>query len=341
MKITRSRSYYRWVLAALMLPALSACWQLQLFGPVAGSAVRITELRSPGTEIFALESADTPALIARYGQAVWEQLGSAGRLWLLGTFGIETDGIVSNRLYLVTASRGEDTDSDADGLEDDNPTPVAGEWRAIVTGAQLKTNGPKVSALSEAVYLWLRDELSNLDDQQVVHNIARAAAALVSDVNGDGRVTVADLLLWSRLFDTNRLLADPAQLDVLTRSVVDDADEDQRQATAQSLIGLAVDFSDPANGEGPEALSGALWGLSVAEFFSASWRALLHREPEIIVRLGAEEKYGLQSTTLNNISDGYVAETFDLVGVVLDTLRDIDREGLGPQDQLSYDVYQW
>jgi hypothetical protein len=45
---------------------------------------------------------------------------------------------------------GEDSDSNLDGEEDPGYSPVAGSWHAIMSGAQLKSAGPKVSPLTEA-----------------------------------------------------------------------------------------------------------------------------------------------------------------------------------------------
>jgi uncharacterized protein (DUF885 family) len=94
-------------------------------------------------------------------------------------------------------------------------------------------------------------------------------------------------------------------------------------------------------GLGGDSLAEQLAGLSLDDFFAVSYQALLLRTPEDVVALGLQQKYGLESVGLNNISDSYAHETFDLAQVILAALQSFDRSAMSAQDQLSYDVYKY
>ncbi len=89
------------------------------------------------------------------------------------------------------------------------------------------------------------------------------------------------------------------------------------------------------------ALSTELEGLDLDQFFEVSFRALAMRNPEAILAEGVADIYGLQGAQLTDISDAYTRETLDMVAAVLESLRTYDREALTPEQQISYDVYEW
>lgn len=83
-------------------------------------------------------------------------------------------------------------------------------------------------------------------------------------------------------------------------------------------------------------------GLSFDEFLEVSFRELLLREdPEGVIFCGLAKEFGLDEVTLNNVSDSYVEETYQLYGSALEALREYDRTALTPGQQVSYDVYEW
>jgi uncharacterized protein (DUF885 family) len=84
-----------------------------------------------------------------------------------------------------------------------------------------------------------------------------------------------------------------------------------------------------------------LLGLPLDEFYVESYNALLQRTPELIVWRGLTGVFPPDSIGLNNLSDTYQRETFAMHQVVLDSLRSYDRSTLTPDEQLSYDVYEW
>jgi uncharacterized protein (DUF885 family) len=89
-----------------------------------------------------------------------------------------------------------------------------------------------------------------------------------------------------------------------------------------------------------EILDG-LKGLPLNNFFEESFLQLGLRIPENMVALGIAESVGLDEITLNNISDSYIKNTQALETGILEILRTFDRASLSPEDQISYDVYEW
>jgi uncharacterized protein (DUF885 family) len=84
-----------------------------------------------------------------------------------------------------------------------------------------------------------------------------------------------------------------------------------------------------------------LRGLAFETFLEASYRQLQLRDPEMLVVNGLAEEYGLDNVCFTDLSPAYVRETQQLESAVLDLLRGYERDTLGPEQQRSYDVYEW
>jgi len=84
-----------------------------------------------------------------------------------------------------------------------------------------------------------------------------------------------------------------------------------------------------------------LEGLPIDEFFERSYRQLQLRDPDAVVVNGLADEYGLVNDRFTDMSDDYVRETQQLEAAILDLLRTYDRGALSPNQQLSYDVYEW
>jgi uncharacterized protein (DUF885 family) len=84
-----------------------------------------------------------------------------------------------------------------------------------------------------------------------------------------------------------------------------------------------------------------LSGLSLADFFETSTRALTMRSPEAVLEMGLTDIYGVKDVLLDDISDSYQRETYQMIAVILEMLNGYDRSVLSGEDQVSYDVYQW
>jgi uncharacterized protein (DUF885 family) len=81
--------------------------------------------------------------------------------------------------------------------------------------------------------------------------------------------------------------------------------------------------------------------LPIDQFFEESFRALMLRSPETILSYGLTEFYGVTDVRLDDISDAYRHQTYQLMGEILKTLEGYDREALTPEQRVSYDVYKW
>ena len=90
-----------------------------------------------------------------------------------------------------------------------------------------------------------------------------------------------------------------------------------------------------------EQLRSDLQGLPLDDFYTESYNALLQRTPELIVWRGLSGVFPPDSIGLNIVSDAYQRETFAMHQVVLDMLRTYDRSALTPDEQLTYDIYEW
>jgi len=89
-----------------------------------------------------------------------------------------------------------------------------------------------------------------------------------------------------------------------------------------------------------EILAG-LEGLTIEEFFEKSYLQLQLRDPDQLFLDGLADDYGLPGDRFTDFSDDYLRATQQLEVGVLGMLRSYDRNGLSPEGQLSYDVYEW
>lgn len=84
-----------------------------------------------------------------------------------------------------------------------------------------------------------------------------------------------------------------------------------------------------------------LEGLPIDTFFEESFLQLQLRNPEGLIYNGLADEYGIGNDQFTDRSDAYVRETQQLEAAILDLLRTYDREALSPEQQLSYDIYEW
>ena len=81
--------------------------------------------------------------------------------------------------------------------------------------------------------------------------------------------------------------------------------------------------------------------LPIDQFFEESFRALTLRSPETILTYGLTKSFGITEARLDDISDAYRRQTYQMMEEILNTLEGYNRDTLKPEDQISYDVYQW
>jgi uncharacterized protein (DUF885 family) len=84
-----------------------------------------------------------------------------------------------------------------------------------------------------------------------------------------------------------------------------------------------------------------LEGLSLDEFFEESFNQLLLRNPQRLTEMQLSEAFGLRDDRLTDLSDAYIRETQQHETAILEILRLYDRDELNPEQQLSYDVYEY
>ena len=98
----------------------------------------------------------------------------------------------------------------------------------------------------------------------------------------------------------------------------------------------------PPTGPDPvAAFEASIRGLDLDTFFDRSVEGLLTRSPETVVWLSLEAVYPLDGVALDDWSEAYRRDTFDMYGVALDVLQSYDRASLSAEQQLHYDVYEW
>ncbi len=120
----------------------------------------------------------------------------------------------------------------------------------------------------------------------------------------------------------------PAAEIQITATALTDEDPSEAQSTPTEI-----------SASSENALSFA--GLSLADFFETSFRALTLRSPETVVSIGLTEIYGVTDVLLDDLSISYQQETYELVATILAQLRTYERATLAPEDQISYDIYEW
>ena len=90
-----------------------------------------------------------------------------------------------------------------------------------------------------------------------------------------------------------------------------------------------------------EELAADLQGLALDDFYFESYKALISRTPETIVWRALTDVFPLADAELNDLSDDYRRDTFEMHQVTLDALSTYDRSLLTADEQLTYDFYEW
>ncbi len=90
-----------------------------------------------------------------------------------------------------------------------------------------------------------------------------------------------------------------------------------------------------------DTISAGLRDLEPDEFFERSYEQLLLRSPETVTAYGLAAMLSMPEDQLDDISDAYQNQTFDLQADILTLLESYDRNSLTQQQQRSYDVFHW
>ncbi|MFK8050796.1 MAG: hypothetical protein AB8B81_20390 [Halioglobus sp.] len=186
-------------MAGLLSLTLGACYHVELNGPVSGSTIVITELRTGEIAQDNLTTFDEATSIATFTQEAWDGYADIVRLVVLGNFFTERSNFVGNQLYLVTATGGRDEDANADGAVDDQVTEVAGSLHAIMRGSQLRRGALVVSPITEALYQSVKDDIPQLSDSELLSLLGEKTRVILDEVNDKDETDYNDALSWSEL----------------------------------------------------------------------------------------------------------------------------------------------
>lgn len=228
------------VLRYLMIVAtlgLAACEQVQVFGPLGGGTITVTELRS-GNEVITGNPLTFGAdeVAAAVGQEKYDGYSSFQKLTVLGINQFGDLAVSDNAWYLYEVSGGFDYGSDGNAA----PTQVFGTLHAVVKGSQLKESGYVVSPLTEAAYQYIKDFVDDLTDAEIEALLDQLAPQLVDDVfSKEPGINYLDVLKWNRLFHVPKLAISEASLDNLTQSLADGDNAATVKGFADALFPLS------------------------------------------------------------------------------------------------------
>ena len=230
-------SFLSRVLAVSLIPALlSGCFKTQLGGTVAGAGITITDLRTGAIIEADLRSRSLEDYLEDNSRSSWNDLNDLSKMINLGNFNVEPSLYTGKRWYLVTAAGGADMDIASDGRVDKDFTAINGEWRALMTGRQLKDGGFKVTTITEALYQVVKDELDVLDDKQLRARLNQQTRLVLPDINDDGATNYEDALGWSVLVSKNAVLAEFADITALTQAIRAGDSQANIQALAKAIF---------------------------------------------------------------------------------------------------------
>ncbi|MFK8046948.1 MAG: peptidylprolyl isomerase [Halioglobus sp.] len=229
--------FFQLALACLLSLVLTACFHVQLRGSVGGGTLSIAPLRDADTVLATANSLTPDDLLNIWGQDFWDEQPSLVRLAFVGVTTPETAAIDASALYLVTATGGEDFDTDLTLGLSSNPEPVQGSWHAIVPGQRILDGNVKVSALTEALYQQFTARIDEWTDAELMERLNAAAELVVRDLDEDGDVDYQDVLDWNRTFDGAAYLGDLSAVDSLSASITSGQPASMLNAQAKMVLG--------------------------------------------------------------------------------------------------------
>lgn len=85
----------------------------------------------------------------------------------------------------------------------------------------------------------------------------------------------------------------------------------------------------------------SLQDLSFETFLEESFKQLTLRDPEAITDAGVATELGVRNDQLNDLSEEYVQDTYELQRGILDILRSYPPQELDDKQQVSWKIYEW
>ncbi len=227
------------LLAGSLCLALAGCFQTSLTGTTGATVVTVAPLRAPGNIIGEDVVTRTEEFwIEALGADTWSSYARLIQLLFLGSSAVyDSSGIDPDRLYLLTATGGEDYFSQATALDPGEPEPVQGRWHAIVSGERLMEGNLQISVLTEAVYRQAVGRLAQLSDAQIAEQLDAAARLLVMDIDGDDSVDYDDVLGWNPRLHGRRYLGEIVNTEALAAAIRAGQPAGNLDTLAQAVLG--------------------------------------------------------------------------------------------------------
>ncbi|MGD8397920.1 MAG: DUF885 family protein, partial [Anaerolineae bacterium] len=138
-----------------------------------------------------------------------------------------------------------------------------------------------------------------------------------------------------------RIRADGTELVQLTAAADFDGFPTWQATGIAPAAGSVAEGPAAAPGSPVDEATAALEGLPIDAFFDESFRLLMLRDPEWVTAEGLDARFGTAPDRLTPLDDAYVRDTQALEVAMLALLRAYDRDALDPDQQISYDVYEW
>ncbi len=212
------------LLVLLITVSLPGCKRAEVGGPVSDAEVTVAPLTESPTGLFNSEPVLTAqtrgiaGVLERTRRANWGELNNNQRMFWLGTFDLDVEALDRNARYIVRVGTGSDFDPDLDNIANDVPVTTGRGVVAIMTYEQLAAPANHVTPLSHALTLAVSTGFFGPADSVngFMASLDQAAQLVVDDIDGDGAVDYADVLLWSRFLNLDNYIGQPAYLDALT-----------------------------------------------------------------------------------------------------------------------------
>lgn len=99
--------------------------------------------------------------------------------------------------YLIKASKGNLLDANGDGVQDVSATTLNGDLYAVVSGAQIKNSGLKVSLISDIAWQYIKHNIKDLSNEDIQKRLSDIANILfLKDITADNVVDDKDLVAF-------------------------------------------------------------------------------------------------------------------------------------------------
>jgi uncharacterized protein (DUF885 family) len=99
--------------------------------------------------------------------------------------------------------------------------------------------------------------------------------------------------------------------------------------------------SEPVDRSAVEELDRQLAGLDFADLVDLVTEVISLRDPQAVISAGLTDIFNLAELALTDIRFDYRSVSYDMWQIAKNHLLQIDRDALSPQEQLSYDIFNW